>query len=152
MKICFYRSNVEPMFSLSLLSSVPLFIFSQLCSLLFYFGLTLSFFLLCILFCISLSLSPYIFLEHFQKKKTEEEQGEVWYRSRHRSEFMDSWSKDRSIKRISSQLEGGIEWTRSETHLNSPCTISAVCNSAVNMSILLLLSWYYCCHYSSMNH
>ena len=87
-----------------------------------------------------------------KEKKEEEGQGEESYRSRYRSELVDSWSKDRSIKRISSQLEDGIEWDRSEIHLNSVYTISVVCNSAVNTSILLLVSLYYCCHYSSINH
>ena len=83
------------MFSLSLLSSVPLFIFlSQLCFLLFFYvGLTFSFFPLYV-FCVALSLSPYIFLEHFQRQgaeeKEEEGQGEESYRSQHRSELVDS--------------------------------------------------------------
>ena len=112
--------------------------------------------------CCSFSLSIYILgtlsetrsRRKGRRRKTEEEerQGEESYRSQHRSELVDSWSKDRSIKRISSQLEDGIESTRSEIHLNSVCTISVVCNSAVNTSILLLLSLYYCCHYSSINH
>ena len=112
--------------------------------------------------CCSFSLSLYIRgtlsetrsrRKRRRRRKTEEEegQGEESYRSRHRSELVDSWSKDRSIKRISNQLEDGIESTRSEIYLNSVCTISVVCNSAVNTSILLLLSLYYCCHYSSIN-
>ena len=102
----------------SLLSSVPLFFFSQLCFLLFLFWIdslspfcSVSFFVL-----LFLSLPPYVFLEHFQKnvrRKTEgdeeeeeeEGQGEESYQSRHRSELVDSLSKDRSIKQISSQLE-----------------------------------------------
>ena len=99
MKIYFNRKNIKLMFSL--LSSVPLFIFlSQLCFLLFYVGLALSHFLLCTFFCIVLSLSPYVFLEHFQEKERrktegaeeeeEEGQGGESYRSRHRSELVDS--------------------------------------------------------------
>ena len=156
--------------SLSLLSSVLLFIFlSQLCFLLFLCWIgSFSFFFTLYVFCIALSLSSYICLKDLQEKetegqkkkeerrrrKTEEEegQGEESYQSRYGSELVNSWSKDRSIKRISSQLEDGIESTRSEIHLNSVCTISVVCNSAVNASILFLVSLYYCCHYSSINH
>ena len=103
MKIYFNRTNVKLMFSL--LSSAPLFIsLSQLCFLLFYVGLALSHFLLCTFFGIVLSLSPYVFLEHFQEKERrktegdeeeeeeeeEEGQGEESYRNRHRSELVDS--------------------------------------------------------------
>ena len=35
--------------------------------------------------------------------------------------------------------------------MNSVCTISVMCNGAVNTSILLLVSLYCCCHYSSIN-
>ena len=60
--------------------------------------------------------------------------------------------KTDQLNAFSSQLEDGIESTRSKIHLNSVCTISVVCNSAVNTSILFLVSLYYCCHYSSINH
>ena len=83
--------------------------------------------------------------EEEEEEEEEEGQGEESYWSRHRSELVDSWSKDRSFKLISNH-------SRSEIHLNSVCTISVVCNSAVNTSILLLLSLYYCCHYSSINY
>ena len=57
---------------LSLLSSVPLFIFlSELYFLIFYVGLALSHLLLCTFFVL---LSPYIFLEHFQRQRTEKEE------------------------------------------------------------------------------
>ena len=54
-----------------------------------------SFFALYV-FCVALSLSPYIFLEHFQRQGAEEKeeeeqgQGEESYRSQHRSELVDS--------------------------------------------------------------
>ena len=100
MKIYFSRSNVKSMFSLSLslLSSVLLFTFSQLCFLPFLCWIdSLSpFCSVRFLYC-SFSLSPYIFWEHFQKKvkqKTEgdeEEKGqEESYQSRHRGELVDS--------------------------------------------------------------
>ena len=79
-KIYFYRNNVNPC-SLSLLSSVPLFIFlSQLCFLLFYVGLALSHFLLCTFFVLLfLSLSLYILgtlseIRDRRRRKTEDEE------------------------------------------------------------------------------
>ena len=60
----------------------------------FYVGLALSHFLLCTFFVL-LFLSPYIFLEHFQRKRAEddgreEEEQEESYRNRQRSELVDS--------------------------------------------------------------